>query len=273
MKSLRIIFQYIRRYPKLVSLYFFLNLLASFFSLVSLALLGPFLTLIFGVQGGEQMLGSRFRIGNITNNFYAYLNELITTDEGKIKALGVLCLIVVVAIVLKNIFLYFALYVLTPIRNSIINDMRKEMFSKILHLPIGYFSDQRKGDIMSRLTNDLQDVEYSTISFLETFFREPVTIIIYLIAMVNLSPDLSLFLLIFLPVAGLVIGRIGRSLKRVSTRVQEKLGDILTTIEETLGGIRVVKGFNAEDHQLKRFVSENEKLLEIKNKAIRRRDL
>ena len=273
MKSLRIIFQYIRRYPKLVSLYFFLNLLASFFSLVSLALLAPFLTLIFGVQGGEQMLGSRFRIGNITNNFYAYLNELITTDEGKIKALGVLCLIVVVAIVLKNIFLYFALYVLTPIRNRIINDMRKEMFSKILHLPIGYFSDQRKGDIMSRLTNDLQDVEYSTISFLETFFREPVTIIIYLIAMVNLSPDLSLFLLIFLPVAGLVIGRIGRSLKRVSTRVQEKLGDILTTIEETLGGIRVVKGFNAEDHQLKRFVSENEKLLEIKNKAIRRRDL
>jgi ABC-type multidrug transport system fused ATPase/permease subunit len=85
--------------------------------------------------------------------------------------------------------------------------------------------------------------------------------------MVNLSPDLSLFLLIFLPVAGLVIGRIGRSLKKVSTRVQEKLGDILTTIEETLGGIRVVKGFNAEDHQLKRFVSENEKLLEIKQQS------
>ena len=273
MKSLRIIFQYIRRYPKLVSLYFILNLLASLFSLVSLALLGPFLTLIFGVQGGAQMLGSRFRIGNITNNFYAYLNELITTDEGKIKALGVLCLIVVVAIILKNVFLYCALYVLTPIRNRIINDMRKEMFSKILHLPIGYFSDQRKGDIMSRLTNDLQDVEYSTISFLETFFREPITIILYLIAMVQLSPELSLFLLIFLPVAGLVIGRIGRSLKKVSTKVQEKLGDILTTIEETLGGIRVVKGFNAEEHQLKRFMSENEKLFEIKNKAIRRRDL
>jgi subfamily B ATP-binding cassette protein MsbA len=257
----------------MVSLYFILNLLASLFSLVSLALLGPFLTLIFGVQGGEQMLGSRFRIGNITNNFYAYLNELITTDEGKIKALGVLCVIVVVAIILKNLFLYFALYVLTPIRNNIINDMRKEMFSKILHLPIGYFSDQRKGDIMSRLTNDLQDVEYSTISFLETFFREPITIILYLTAMIQLSPELSLFLLIFLPFAGLVIGRIGRSLKKVSTKVQEKLGDILTTIEETLGGIRVVKGFNAEEHQLKRFMSENEKLFEIKNKAIRRRDL
>lgn len=219
------------------------------------------------------MLGSRFRLGNITQNFYAYLNELISTDEGKIKALGFLCLIVVFAIVLKNLFLYLALYVLTPIRNRIINDMRKDMFQKILHLPIGYFSDQRKGDIMSRLTNDLQDVEFSTISFLETFFREPITIILYLVAMIQLSPELSLFLLLFLPIAGLVIGRIGRSLKKVSTRVQEKLGDILTTIEETLGGMRVVKGFNAEEHQLKRFVDENEKLFEIKNKAIRRRDL
>ena len=273
MKSLRIIFQYIRRYPKLVSLYFFLNLLASFFSLVSLALLAPFLTLIFGMKGQDQFLGSRFRIGNITNNFYSYLTELINSDAGKIKALGILCIIVVIAILLKNIFLYMALYVLTPIRNRIINDMRTEMFQKILQLPIGYFSDQRKGDIMSRLTNDLQDVEYSTISFLETFFREPITIILYLLAMIQLSPELSVFLLLFLPIAGLIIGRIGRSLKKVSTKVQEKLGDILSTIEETLGGMRVVKGFNAEQQQLRRFASENEKLFEIKNKAIRRRDL
>jgi len=273
MKSLRIIFQYIRRYPKMVSLYFFLNLMASFFSLVSLALLGPFLGLIFGVKGQDQMMGSRFRFGNITNNFYSFLTELTNSDTGKIKALGILCIIVVISILLKNIFLYMGLYVLTPIRNRIINDMRTEMFQKILQLPIGYFSDQRKGDIMSRLTNDLQDVEYSTISFLETFFREPVTIILYLFAMIKLSPELSVFLLLFLPIAGLIIGRIGRSLKKVSTKVQEKLGDILSTIEETLGGMRVVKGFNAEQQQLRRFTSENGKLLEIKNKAIRRRDL
>jgi ATP-binding cassette, subfamily B, bacterial MsbA len=273
MKSLRIIFKYIRRYPKLVSLYFVLNLLASFFSLLSLALLAPFLTLIFGMKGQDQFLGSRFRLGNITNNFYSYLTELIQSDEGKIKALAILCIIVVIAIILKNIFLYLALYVLTPIRNRIINDMRTEMFQKILQLPIGYFSDQRKGDIMSRLTNDLQDVEFSTISFLETFFREPITIILYLFAMIQLSPELSVFLLIFLPIAGLIIGRIGRSLKKVSTKVQEKLGDILSTIEETLGGMRVVKGFNAEEQQLRRFTNENEKLFEIKNKAIRRRDL
>ena len=274
MKSLKVIFQYIKRYPKLVSLYFTLNLLSSFFSLVSLTLLAPFLSLIFGVDtGAGKMFGSRFSLGKVTNNFYAYLSELIQSDEGKIKALGILCVVVVFAILLKNLFLYFALYVLTPIRNRIINDMRNEMFKKILHLPIGYFSDQRKGDIMSRLTNDLQDVEFSTISFLETFFREPITIALYLFAMVKLSPELSVFLLIFLPVAGLIIGRIGRSLKKVSTMVQEKLGDILSTIEETLGGMRVVKGFNAEHQQISRFKKENETLLHIKNSANRRRDL
>jgi subfamily B ATP-binding cassette protein MsbA len=219
------------------------------------------------------MLGSRVQLGNITENLYSYLNGLLISDEGKVKALGILCLIVVTAIILKNMFLYLGLYILAPIRNRILNDMRTDMFSKILQLPIGYFNEQRKGDIMSRLTNDLQDVEHSTISFLETFFREPITITFFLIYMVNLSPELSLFLLLFLPIAGLIIGRIGRSLKKVSTAVQEKLGDILTTIEETLSGMRVVKAFNAEGHRLDRFVQENQSLLNIKNRANRRRDL
>ena len=177
------------------------------------------------------------------------------------------------AILLKNVFLYFSLYLLTPIRNNIINDMRTNMFKKILELPIGSFNEQRKGDIMSKLTNDLQDIEFSTISFLESFFREPILIALYLFGMISYSPQLSIFLLLFLPIAGLVIGRVGRSLKKVSTGVQVKLGEILSTIEETIGGIRVVKAFNAEPQQLYRFNKENEDLLEIKNKAIRKRDL
>lgn len=276
MKSLRIIFRYISRYPKLVSLYFILNILAAFFSLISLALLAPFLSLIFSTKEAAQagaVLGSRFQLGALTDALYSYLNGLLTTDAGKIEALGILCSIVVAAIILKNVFLYFALYFLSPVRNRILNDMRMDMFSKILQLPIGYFNDQRKGDIMSRLTNDLQDVEHSTVSFLETFFREPITIILFLIAMIKLSPELSLFLVLFLPIAGFIIGRIGRSLKTVSTTVQEKLGDILTTIEETLSGMRVVKAFNAEGHRFARFEQENSTLLAIKNKANRRRDL
>ena len=151
--------------------------------------------------------------------------------------------------------------------------MRTNMFKKILELPIGFFNEQRKGDIMSKLTNDLQDIEFSTISFLESFFREPILIALYLFGMISYSPQLSIFLLLFLPIAGLVIGRVGRSLKKVSTGVQMKLGEILSTIEETIGGIRVVKAFNAEPLQLNRFNKENEDLLEIKNKAIRKRDL
>lgn len=273
MKSLRVIFSYIKKYPKLVLGYFSLNMLSALFSVISLAMLAPFLSLIFGLQEAGSLKPSRFRLGNITDTIYAQLSSLTQDDQGKITALGIICLIVVAAILLKNIFLYCSLYLLTPIRNNIINDMRTDMFKKILDLPVGFFNEQRKGDIMSRLTNDLQDVEFSTISFLESFFREPILISFYLFAMISLSPELSIFLLIFLPIAGLVIGRIGRSLKKVSTGVQEKLGEILSTIEETLGGIRVVKAFNAEQQQLGRFVRENTELLNIKNRAIRRRDL
>ena len=253
--------------------YFSLNILSALFSVVSLAMLAPFLTLIFGLQQAGAIQPSRFRLGHLTDLLYSQLSSLTSDDKGKITALAIICIIVVTAIVLKNVFLYCSLYLLTPIRNSIINDMRTDMFQKILELPVGFFNEQRKGDIMSRLTNDLQDVEFSTISFLESFFREPILICFYLFAMISLSPELSLFLLLFLPIAGLVIGRIGRSLKKVSTGVQEKLGEILSTIEETLGGIRVVKAFNAEQQQLGRFVKENTELFTIKNHAIRKRDL
>jgi ABC-type multidrug transport system fused ATPase/permease subunit len=273
MKSLRIIFSYIKKYPKLVAGYFSLNILSASFSLISLTMLTPFLSLIFGLQDQNGFKTSSFNLGILTNSLYNTLEQLTQSTEGKIKALGIICTILVLSIVLKNIFLYLSLYMLTPIRNNIINDMRTDMFSKILELPVGFFSDQKKGDIMSKLTNDLQDVEFSTMSFLESFFREPILITIYLFGMISYSPQLSLFLLLFLPVAGLVIGRIGRSLKKVSTGVQEKLGDILSTIEETIGGIRVVKAFNAEKQQLNRFNQENRDLLVIKNKAIRKRDL
>ena len=257
----------------MVAAYCTLNLVSALFSLVSLTMLAPFLTLIFGLENEANTLGSRFKFGALTDTFYAYLSDVLKSSDGKIHALGLICIIIIVTILLKNIFLYGALYVLTPIRNGIINDMRNDMFGKILQLPIGFFNEQRKGDIMSRLTNDLQDVEFSTISFLESFFREPILIICYLFAMFQLSPELSLFLLLFLPLSGLIIGRIGRSLKKVSHGVQLKLGDILSTIEETLGGVRIIKAFNAEQQQQQKFNSQNAELLRIKNRSNRRRDL
>ncbi|MEO6455988.1 MAG: ABC transporter ATP-binding protein [Ginsengibacter sp.] len=276
MKNLRTIFKYVARYPNLVITYFSYNILSTIFSVISLGLLSPFLLLIFKKDNTFKIATdsvNKFSRYNPINYFKEWLYEIIRYPNGEIRALGFICLIILVSILLKNFFLYLSMYYLNPIRNNIINDMRTMMYKKILALPIGYFNEQRKGDIMSRLTNDLAEVEGSSISVLETVFKEPITLVLFLIYLVVLSPQLTLFLLILLPVSGFVIGRIGRSLKKQSTHMQEKLGAILSTIDETLGGIRIIKAFNAEKKQLNKFNTQNEELFKIKNRANRRRDL
>lgn len=276
MKSLRTIFRYVGKYPKLIFAYFGCNILSNLFAVVSLGLLSPFLLLIFKKQDTLSAVSSNgsFLSGiNPINFFKEWLNQTLQTPNGDIKGLAAICILIVSFILLKNIFLYLAIYFLTPVRNSVVNDMRTKMYEKILKLPIGYFNEQKKGDIMSRLTNDLSDVESSVINLLETLFREPVTILLFFAYLIILSPQLTFFLILFLPVSGLIIGRIGRTLKKKSTRAQEKLGAILSTVEETLGGIRVIKAFNAEKKQFKKFDTQNEEYLNLKNRVIRKRDL
>ncbi len=275
MKNLRILFKYIKKYPALLAAYFSFNILAAIFSVISLGLLSPFLMLIFK-QGSafENVTGTGFfnRI-NPVNYFKEWLYELISTPGGNVKALMVICLVVFISIILKNLFAYLSMYFLNPIRNRILNDMRSSMYNKILHLPIGYFSEQRKGDIMSKLSNDLGDVEGSTISVLESIFREPITITFFFAYMIILSPQLTVFLLIFLPIAGFILGRIGRSLKKENKKVLQQFGHLFSTIEETLGGIRIIKAFNAEKKIGQKFEQENDTMYHLKNKANRRRDL
>lgn len=276
MKSLRTIFRYVGKYPKLIFAYFGCNILSNLFAVVSLGLLSPFLLLIFKKQDTLSAVSSNgsFLSGiNPINFFKEWLNQTLQTPNGDIKGLAAICILIVSFILLKNIFLYLAIYFLTPVRNSVVNDMRTKMYKKILQLPIGYFNEQKKGDIMSRLTNDLSDVESSVINLLETLFREPVTILLFFAYLIILSPQLTFFLILFLPISGLIIGRIGRTLKKKSTRAQEKLGAILSTVEETLGGIRVIKAFNAEKKQFKKFDTQNEEYLNLKNRVIRKRDL
>ncbi len=276
MKSLRTIFRYVGKYPKLIFAYFTCNILSNLFAVVSLGLLSPFLLLIFKKQGTLQADAAKtgfFSQINPINTFKVWLNHVLQTPNGDIKGLAVICILILTFIIFKNIFLYLAIYFLTPVRNLVVNEMRTRMYKKILVLPIGYFNEQKKGDIMSRLTNDLSDVESSVINLLETLFREPVTIILFFTYLVILSPQLTFFLMLFLPLSGLLIGRIGRSLKKQSTRAQEKAGAILSTIEETLGGIRVIKAFNAEKKQFRKFDTQNNELLTIKNRVNRRRDL
>jgi len=276
MKSLRTIFSYVAGYPRLVVAYFTFNILSALFSVVSLGLLSPFLLLIFKKQDTFKAVansGNFFSRINPINYFKEWLYGVISSPNGEVKALAFICIVLLISILLKNFFLYLSMYYLNPIRNNIINDMRTRMYKKILALPIGYFNEQKKGDIMSRLTNDLAEVESSAISVLETIFKEPIVILLFFLYLVVLSHQLTLFLLIMLPLSGLIIGRIGRSLKKQSTRVQEKLGAILSTIDETLGGIRIIKAFNAEKKQLNKFNAQNDELFRIKNRANRRRDL
>ncbi len=208
----------------------------------------------------------------LIGTFNFYLSQIII-EEGKIPALGFICVTIIIAIFIKNFFLYLSQWINSPIRNSVINDMRSDLYSKVLRLPIGYFSEERKGDILSKMTNDLQEVESSIISVLNTALRQPITIIVFLLAMIKISPKLTLFLIILLPITGFVIGRVSKSLKKKSKAGQEKLGDILSIMEETLAGMRVVKAFNAEDQRKNRFMGENDNLFHIKNSIYRRRDL
>jgi ATP-binding cassette, subfamily B, bacterial MsbA len=271
MKSLRTIFRYIKNYPGLVAAYFSFNILSVIFSVVSLGLLAPFLMLIFK-QGDIIKKGSGKNFNPI-NYFKEYISRMIEEPGGGIRALLLICLIIFIAILLKNLFAYLSMYYLNPIRNHILNDMRTHMYKKILRLPIGFFSDQRKGDIMSRFSNDLNDVEVSTISVLESLFREPITIIFYFTYLIILSPQLTLFLVLFLPVAGFILGRVGRSLKKKNQKVLQQFSNMFSTIEETLGGIRVIKAFNAEQKVQGKFDEQTDTIFHLKNKANRRRDL
>src|SRR6185437_10456047 len=171
MKSLRTIFRYVGKYPKLIYSYFGFNILSNLFSVVSLGLLSPFLLLIFKKQdtlGAVSQNTGFFSSINPVNQLKLWLFNEVQHPGGEVKALGLICLLILSFIILKNIFLYLSIYVLTPMRNLIVNDMRTKMYQKILVLPVGYFNDQKKGDIMSRLTNDLSEVETSSVNLLET---------------------------------------------------------------------------------------------------------
>lgn len=274
MKSLQTIFKYVKNYPALVFAYFGFNILSAIFGVVSLGMVSPFLMVIFKKEDTFKDVDAQ---GSGVMSTLDYLKEklyvLMQEPGGSAKALLILCSVIFVAIILKNVFAYFSMYFLNPIRNRILNDMRQKMYQKILQLPVGYFSEQRKGDVMSKLSNDLADVEGSTISVMESIFREPIVVILSMIYLVVLSPQLTMFLLLFLPIAGFILGRIGRSLKKQNIQVLQQFGSIFSTIEETLGGIRIIKAFNAEKKIEKKFNEENENLFNLKNRANRRRDL
>ncbi|GEO09433.1 ABC transporter ATP-binding protein [Segetibacter aerophilus] len=214
-----------------------------------------------------------------SRDLIAYINyqisHLIVTNgvNGPVLALALICITVIVSVLLKNLFLYLSFYVLAPIKNSVMTRLRAELYDKLLQLPIGYFTEQRKGDVMSRMTNDIGELEGSVVGTLEGFIKDPLNIIIILATLIYISPTLSLFLLIFLPLTGIIIGRVSRSLKKQSNSAAIMLGEALSVLDETLGGLRVIKAFNAERILQGKFNNTNNRLFHLRNKMQYRRDL
>lgn len=266
MKNIKKLLKYLSPHKRKIVLYFFTSLLAVFFSIFTFTMLMPVLQVIF-VGKDAIPTGSNGLVAEVTNT----MNQLVD-EQGRSQALMIAVSIVVLATIFKNTFIYLSLRILNPLRHTVIRDVRDDMYNKSLSLPISYFNEERKGDLLSRMTNDVQEIEYSIMSVIEVVIREPLTIVFTLITMLVLSPELTLFLFLFLPIAGFIIGKVGKSLKKPSNAAQEQLGDMMSNVDETISGIRIVKGFNAEPQQLGKFRNINTTLFDLRNKIAARRD-
>ncbi len=269
----QVVKRYVPPYWHQVVLSFVFNILSALFSVLSMALLIPVLEIIFQ-QDSEvtTLLPWALDSATMVNNFYYYVTQVKVTF-GAGYALLYSGLFMVFGTVLKCSTAYLSAYTSVGLRNNVVRDIRKEIYKKIISLPVGFFQNERKGDIMQRATGDVVEVEGSVMASIDMFLKNPVLIISYFVAMIIMSPQLTLFALIVLPLAGLVIGRIGKNLKRQSREGQDKLGELLGILEETLGGLRIVKAFNAEERMNDRYASEAQVYCNIAKRLSRRRDL
>lgn len=257
---------YLRNYKLFVVLNVLSNILTAVFTIVSLPLMIPFFNILFEQENEGTSVG----------DFQTYLQDEFTnyiTLEGKEAGLVVVCGIIILSFFFKNLFRYFSMFFMAPVRNGIIRDIRKQVFDKILILPISYFSEEKKGDLLSRITADVQEIEWSILNVLEAVFREPLIIIGSLGFMLYVSPNLTLFVFILIIFTAVVIGGIGRTLRKPSAEVQETLGTLVSIVEEALGALRVIKGFNAEGYQSKKFGESNDQYRWALTRLLWRKDL
>jgi len=273
MKKFRRLFVYIKPYWGLAILNAIFNVLGAVFALFSLTMAIPFLGVLFDIQEPvRNKLPLAFNVESIQHNFNYFLTNQID-NHGKIAALLLVCVVVIMSSFFKNFCIFLANYFMAPIRNGVIRDIRNKLYNKILKLPLSYFSNERKGDILSRMSSDIQEVEWSIMSSIEMIFRDPLTILIYFFTLLFMSYELTLLVLVLLPLSGFVIGKIGKTLRKQSNQGQRRMGGILSVVEETLSGLRIIKGFNAEPKMKERFNSMNSSYTQLMIKIFRRRYL
>ena len=259
MSFLRLIRRFASPYKWLVVLNLLFNMLSTVLSLFSFAAIIPVLRILFGISQVDAAWVDLSSVSGVEQwqtaakgNLYYLLGEQIA-EHGGAMVLAWVGLFLAVMTGLKCLTAWLANFYMVPLRTGVLRDLRRQLYDKVVSLPLGYFTQERKGDILSRMTNDVNEVEASIMSALDVLFKDPIMILIYLLTLFVISWQLTLFVLILLPLAGLLIGRIGRNLKRASRQGQEQNADILSQMEETLSGLRVVKAFNAEDKLRQRF--------------------
>lgn len=250
----------------MLALYMLFALLSAFFSMVTLGMLSPFMQLI--INGNNNVPINSKAVGSLVE----YIQHL-RDSKSPMYALGVVCIFIVSCNLLSNFFRYLSSYISTPIRNEILSSLRIKLYEKVLKLPMGYFSEQKKGDLMSRMIGDIGEIQGTVIAATEGLIKDPLTIIGYIAYMIYLSPMLSLALLLLLPVTALIIGRVGKSLKTQSIDYSVASGQSLSQMEETLSSIKVIKVFRAEGQMLKKFKDINDRIFKVLNAMTRRRDL
>ncbi len=262
-------------YKKYGILNIIFNILYALFGTLAMVSLFPMLTVLFGQTKPVITEPTWDGITNIKDYAERYLNYFIT-QNGEQGANDVLILMVVLVIsmfFLKNLFRYLAMYSITFLRNGVLKDLRNALYRKTLILPISFYSEKRKGDTIARITSDVLEIQHSFLSILELIVREPLTILFTILAMLAISPKLTLFVFIFIPISGFLISLIGKSLKRKSDKVQKEQGLFLSTLEETLGGLKIIKGFTAEKIFEEKFKNSTERFYNFSNILMNRQNL
>ncbi|WP_343485983.1 ABC transporter ATP-binding protein [Allomuricauda sp. d1] len=262
-------------YRKYGFLNIFFNILYALFSALSFAALMPMLNVLFGKTEKLAEPPVYQGIGGLKDYFTDYMNYQITQYSGDNPMNGLVIAVVLVLVLffMKNLFNYLAMYFITFLRNGVLKDIRNKMYRKIVDLPVSYFTEKRKGDVIARITSDVLEIQHSFLSILELIVREPLTILFTIIVMFLISVKLTLFVFIFIPIAGIIISRIGKSLKKKSDKVQKEQGEFLSIVEETLGGLRVIKAFNSESRFYKTFKASTERFFRFSNSLLNRQNL
>jgi ATP-binding cassette, subfamily B, bacterial MsbA len=267
------IFKYLRGYKREVILNILFNLLYVFASLFSFAMVIPFVSVLFGIIKAPKVCPEFALNKDIVIDYFSWHLNDYSLHYGLFTCLVVLSVIYVCFAFLSGLFRYLGMYFLAPIRNGVIKDLRNDIYHKITILPLSFFSNKRKGDLISRMSSDLSDIEISVISSLQMMVKDPLMVIVFLIALIIASPKLVIFILIIMPSVALLIRRIGASLNRNSEKGQRQIGTVTSTAEETLGGIRIIDAYNAEKIVREKFEQQNNVYTKLMTKILRRKEL